>query len=225
MNQSRTVITADYLDARLAAVRRLAYEAADSGLLSPDLAAGFARAYTSCMKHLFLAIALCVLLPFTALYGSFSQIAHWKTFRQAQLSDGERKQIIEQIENTSFDSPDSWDTELQIQRTSLGQSAGLIVRGTQLLCGATGSSQTWVFRLSQGKWLNMFAKEAPILSEFKFEQDENQGIKNLLVSSALSANTQQRTLFKFDGKVYRKSDCYEVSQDGGAEKVVHVPCK
>jgi hypothetical protein len=177
------------------------------------------------MKDFFPAIALCLLLPPTALHGSFSQTAHWESFRQAHLSDRERKQIIEQIENTSFDSPDSWDTELQIERTSLGQSAGLIVRGTQLLCGATGNCQTWVFRLSQGKWLNMFAKEPPIVSEFQFKLDENQGIKDLLVSSALSANKRQRTLFKFDGKFYRRGDCYEVSLDGGAENVEHVPCK
>jgi len=43
------------------------------------------------------------------------------------VTAAERKQIIDQVENTSFDAPDSWDTELRVRRISLGQADGLII--------------------------------------------------------------------------------------------------
>jgi hypothetical protein len=84
-----------------------------------------------------------------------------ETFVAAKLTEAEQKEIVDQVENTSFDVPDSWETELRVRRVSLGESDGLIVRGTQLLCGGTGNCQTWVFRRSPGKWLNMFEQQAP----------------------------------------------------------------
>lgn len=148
------------------------------------------------------------------------------TFLAAKLNPAEEKQVIDQVESTSFDAPDSWDKELRIRRVSLGDSDGLLVRGTHLLCGGTGNCETWVFRHSQGKWLNMFDQEAPIVSEFAFEGDSGQGVKDFLVSANSSAAKESRTLFKFDGEVYRQSECYEVSIDhAGAEKIEKVPCK
>ena len=149
-----------------------------------------------------------------------------ETFVAAKLSAAEQKQIVDQVENTSFDVPDSWETELRVRRVSLGESDGLIVRGTQLLCGGTGNCQTWVFRRSPGKWLNMFEREAPIVSGFGFEQEVSGGIKNFLVSANSSAAEESRTLFKFDGKVYRQSQCYKISiDDAAAEKIEKVSCK
>jgi hypothetical protein len=148
------------------------------------------------------------------------------TFLAAKLTPAEQKQIIDQVESTSFDAPDSWDKELRVRRVSLGDSDGLLVRGTQLLCGGTGNCETWVFRRSQGNWLNMFDQEAPIVSGFAFEEDPGQGVKDFLVSANSSAAKESRTLFKFDGEVYRQSQCYEVSIDqAGAEKIEKVPCK
>src|SRR5262249_37615621 len=72
-----------------------------------------------------------------------------ETFLAAKLDAVERKQIIDQVEKTSFDVPDSWESELRVRRVSLGEAEGLIVRGTQLLCGGTGNCETWVFRRSQ----------------------------------------------------------------------------
>jgi hypothetical protein len=132
-----------------------------------------------------------------------------ETFVAAKLTEAEQKEIVDQVENTSFDVPDSWETELRVRRVSLGESDGLIVRGTQLLCGGTGNCQTWVFRRSPGKWLNMFEQQAPIVSGFGFEQEGSWGIKNFLVSANSSAAKESRILFKFDGKVYRQSQCYE----------------
>ena len=44
-------LAAGTINQRLAAVRRLAYEAADAGLLSPELAAGIRR-YLGCKQNL-----------------------------------------------------------------------------------------------------------------------------------------------------------------------------
>lgn len=149
-----------------------------------------------------------------------------ETFLAAKLTPTEQKQIIDQVESTSFDVPDSWGKELRVRRISMGGSDGLLVRGTQLLCGGTGNCETWVFRRSQGKWLNLIGEEAPIVSGFGFEQEASRGIKNFLVSANSSATKGSRILFKFDGKVYRQSECYEVSIDhAGADRIEKVPCK
>jgi hypothetical protein len=148
-----------------------------------------------------------------------------ETFPEAKLTAAERKQVIDQVQNTSFDAPDSWDTELRVRRISLGEADGLIIRGTRLLCGGTGNCETWVFRHSPGKWLNLFEEEAPIVSGFGFEEEAGGGIKNFLVSTNSSAAAEKRILFKFDGKVYRQSECYEVWIDGAAERIEKVPCK
>jgi hypothetical protein len=149
-----------------------------------------------------------------------------ETFLAAKLTETERKQIIDQVENTSFDAPDSWATELRVRRVSLGESDGLIIRGTRLLCGGAGNCETWVFRCTPGKWLNMFEQEAPIVSGLAFEQEASGGIKNFLVSANSSAAKENRILFKFDGKVYRQSEWYDVSIHGAsANKIEKVLCK
>ena len=148
-----------------------------------------------------------------------------ETFPAAGLSAAEQTEIIGQVRDTSFDDPDSWESELRVRRISLGEADGLIVRGTRLLCGGTGNCETWVFRHSSGKWLNLFGQEAPIVSGFGFAQEVAGGIKNLLVSANSSAANESRILFKFDGKVYRQNECYEVWVDGAAENIEKVPCK
>ena len=153
-----------------------------------------------------------------------SDLSADETFLAAKLTAAEQKQIIDQVENTSFDVPDSWEAELRVRRVSLGDSDGLVIRGTKLLCGGTGNCQTWVFRRSAGKWLNMFEQKAPIVSGFGFQQEATAGIKNFLVSANSSAGKEALTLFKFDGKVYHQSECYDVSADN-AEARKSVPCK
>jgi len=148
-----------------------------------------------------------------------------ESFLAAKLTAEERKQIIDQVEMTGFDVPDSWDSELRARRVSLGEADGLVIRGTQLLCGGTGNCQTWIFRRSQGQWFNLFEQEAPIASGFGFEQETTNGIVNFLVSAKGSAAEENRILFKFDGKVYRPSECYEVWDDGAAQRIEKVPCK
>jgi uncharacterized protein YecT (DUF1311 family) len=149
-----------------------------------------------------------------------------ETFLAAKLSAAERKEIIDQVEKTSFDVPDSWESELRVRRVSLGEAEGLILRGTKLLCGGTGNCETWVFRRSQGNWFNLFAQEAPVVSGVAFEQEATGGIKNLLVSANSSAARESRVLFRFDGKFYRQSECFDISLNGSTpEGVEKVPCK
>ena len=156
----------------------------------------------------------------------FLNLGNQETFLAAKLTAAERKQIIDQVENTSFDVPDSWDSELRVRRVSLGEADGLVIRGTQLLCGGTGNCQTWVFRRSQGNWFNLFEQEAPVVSGFGFDQEATGGIKNFLVSANSSVAMESRILFKFDGKLYRASGCYDVAVNGpAAEKIEKVPCK
>jgi hypothetical protein len=149
-----------------------------------------------------------------------------ETLLATKLTEAEQKQIIDQVEKTSFDAPDSWESELRARRVSLGQSEGLLIRGTHLLCGGTGNCETWVFRRSRGDWLNLFDHEAPIVSGFGFEHEAAAGIRNLFVSANGSGSTEHRILFKFDGNFYRQSECYEVSGNGAAaDKAKRVACK
>ena len=143
----------------------------------------------------------------------FLNLGNQERFLAAKLTVAERKQIIDQVEKTSFDVPNSWDAELRVRRVSLGESNGLVIRGTQLLCGGTGNCATWVFRRSQGNWFNLFEQEAPIVSEFGFAQEATSGIMNFLVRVNISAAKESRIVFTFDGKFYRQTECYDVSVD------------
>jgi hypothetical protein len=149
-----------------------------------------------------------------------------ETFFGAKLTAAERKEIIDQVEKTSFDVPESWDSELRVHRVSLGETDGLLIRGTQMLCGATGNCERWIFRWSRGIWFNLFEHEAPIISGFGFEQEATGGVKNLFVSENSSAAKESRVLLKFHGKFYRPSECYDISDSGtAAEKAERVSCK
>src|SRR5258708_18623742 len=151
--------------------------------------------------------------------GWLNDLSANETFPAARLSAAEQTEIIDQVKRTSFDSPDSWETELRVRRISLGKADGLIIRGTQRLCGGTGNCETWVFRHSSGKWLNLFEQEAPIVSGFGFEQEAAGGIKNFLVSANSSTTRESRISFKFDGQAYRQRECYKVWVDGSAENI------
>jgi hypothetical protein len=149
-----------------------------------------------------------------------------ETFRAAHLTRAEREQILEQVQRTSFDIPDDWQSELRVRRISLGGSKGLVIRGTSLLCGGTGNCQTWVFRLSHDAWFNLFDDEAPIVSGLGFEHATTLSIENLLVRMNRSAQEELWILFKFDGRHYRQGHCYNVSvKAAGAEDFMKVPCE
>ena len=141
------------------------------------------------------------------------------TFSRAGLTQADQQQILTQVEITSFDAPDSWLAELRVARISLGTSAGLVVRGTQLLCGGTGNCQTWVFRRENSGWLNMFDGQAPVISRAGLVR-QNAGVRDLVTTAHLSAEREQWTTYRFDGHVYRRTDCYRVDRGatGRAER-------
>jgi hypothetical protein len=125
--------------------------------------------------------------------------------------------IFKQVEETSFDYPDSWQSELRVRRVSLGDTDGLVIQGTKLLCGGTGNCQTWVFRRSNERWISMFQHQAPIVSAFGFENKTSRGVRNLATLAHVSAETTAYSAFAFDGNFYRGTECYEISGFGDSE--------
>lgn len=58
------------------------------------------------------------------------------TWAAAKLSPAEIQQITAAVEDSAFDTPDSWEQELRVRRVDLGGGPG-IAQGTKLLCGGT----------------------------------------------------------------------------------------
>lgn len=137
-----------------------------------------------------------------------------ETFRAANLSSAEAARIFEQVEETSFDYPDSWQSELRVRRVSLGDTDGLVIQGTKLLCGGTGNCQTWVFRRWNGRWISMFQHQAPVVSAFGFTEKASHGVRNLATLAHISAETTAYSAFAFDGNFYRETECSEISGFG-----------
>ena len=147
-----------------------------------------------------------------------------ETLQAAKLSSTEIKQICEQLETTSFDVPESWETELRGRRVSLGNEDGLVIQGTELLCGGTANCQTWVLRRSNGKWLTMFKDQAPIASAFGFQPEARAGHKNFLIAANSSADAENYIVYHSNGEFYRQAQCYSVH--GGAEQHAEkIPCE
>src|SRR5207248_6428917 len=89
------------------------------------------------------------------------------TFAAAKLSAKESREIVQGVEQSAYDTPDSWNKELRVRRVELGAAPGIVVQGSNLLCGATGNCQTWIFRKIADKWVSMFASEqAPVAESF-----------------------------------------------------------
>jgi len=144
-----------------------------------------------------------------------------ETIRAAHLSVAETKEILEQVESTSFDVAESWESELRVRRQQIGGAEGLIIEGTKDLCGATGNCQTWAFRRSAGKWRAMFEKQAPIVSGYAFGNERNHGIETFIGLGNISAEVSSYVVFTFDGDFYRVMACYQRDSDNPVKKV---PC-
>jgi len=141
------------------------------------------------------------------------------------LSPVEAKQIRDQAEQTSFDTPDSWAAELRLRRLPIAGGEGIVVRGTALLCGGTGNCETWLFRRTKGGWANMFDGEAPVISSLGFGRHVSHGLPDLIAAAHLSASTSTYFVYVFDGTVYRADACYEIEADGAKRSVKKVACK
>ena len=158
-----------------------------------------------------LAAALYGVIAFQARaveFPAFSFLNEGDTFRAANLTAAEQGEVIEQAEKISFDAPESWQTELRIRRVSLGATDGLVVQGTRLLCGATGNCEIALLRRSMGKWTALFA-DAPIGDGFGFLRQSTRGLPDFVVRSNLSAAASRFVVYKFDGLLYRATQCYD----------------
>jgi len=127
------------------------------------------------------------------------------TFRRAALSSAEVKAIVQQVEDSAYDVADDWQRELYVRRVNLGASPGLILEGTNLLCGATGNCQIWVFRKADDNhWVLMFRKDdVPIAEAFRLGPGVSGGIKDFTIQANSSAEAARTVTYTFDGKFYR----------------------
>jgi hypothetical protein len=143
----------------------------------------------------------------------------------AKLGSVEIAQILSEVEKTSFDVPDRWEEELRLRRIPFAGGEGLIVRGTKMLCGGTGNCETWLFRRTNGSWLNLFGGEAPLLAGVGLRPHESNGLPDLVGTAHVSAQTRSEVVYVFDGSLYRANECYEVTEAGGKKTVKSVKCK
>lgn len=126
------------------------------------------------------------------------------TWAAAKLSAQEIQQITAAVEDSAFDTPDSWKKELLVRRVDLGASPGIVAQGAKLLCGATGNCQIFVLRKTNGKWTSLFGTEqAPLAEGFQLGPALTNGVKDLTVIANSTAESNARTIYKFDGTVYR----------------------
>ena len=122
------------------------------------------------------------------------------------LSAAAVRHIIAAVEQSAYDVPTSWTAELRAKRVDLGRSPGLVLKGTNLLCGATGNCQLFVFRKVNGNWVSLFAgAQAPLAESFQFGPRRTHDVKDLIVETNSSAESGERATYQFDGRVYRLS--------------------
>ncbi|HKW01574.1 MAG TPA: hypothetical protein VJN96_17235 [Vicinamibacterales bacterium] len=167
---------------------------------------------------------VCSLLMLAAAQPAPTTMDHLRpaeTVAAARLTPAEKREIFSQLDNTSFDTPDSWDKEALIRRLRLGDSDGLVVQGSKLLCGGTGNCATWVFRRTKDGWRNLVSGDAPLASAFGFSDAMTNGVPNLVLETHLSADVTRRTVFTFNGGVYQRRDCIDVTRSGRSM----IPCK
>ncbi len=155
-------------------------------------------------------LAPAVILVLTAVTVALAQTQRLRddeTIAKLNLSATELKQVISGVEAAAFDFPDSWEKELRGRRLSLGAAPGLLLQGTELLCGGTGNCQIFVFRRVGKNWAPLFAgEEAPIVEGFSFGPASRQGIKDLHVVAHEAAGKAASTVYRFDGEFYRPAE-------------------
>jgi hypothetical protein len=151
-------------------------------------------------KHIALVFLMSVLTSF----------ATGKTFGTPSPLDASKNvksdinQLAPELEQLAYDIPDSWSTELRAIYINLGRDRGLLLQGTNLLCGGTGNCQIFVFRRVEEKWLSLFEDEAPICEAFTFGPGNTNGMKDLNIVANVGAEAAKTVRYKFDGHFYRR---------------------
>jgi hypothetical protein len=127
-----------------------------------------------------------------------------ETFNTVELSPKEVQEIVEEVAQSAYDTPDDWKKELRVRRVDLGNRAGMIIQGSKLLCGGTGNCQTWVFRKAGNRWVPLFPNDlVPNAESFRLGPSATGGIKDFTIVANSSAEAEQTVTYKFDGKFYR----------------------
>lgn len=130
------------------------------------------------------------------------------TFVESGLRPAARKEIFENVAVTAYDRPESWDAELRVRRAALGPWHVAIVRGTSLLCGATGNCQTWIFRLDGKHWTHVVAAgQAPIVDGLSLTRAGRGRPWRLVTRTRISAQEARFADYRFDGRLFQRSRC------------------
>ena len=153
-----------------------------------------------------LTLAMCTLfLSASPSLAQMQSLGRSDTFAAARLSTREAHEVVDAVELSAYDTPDSWKKELRVRRVDLGGDTGLVVQGSNLLCGGTGNCQIWIFRKARGKWVSMFGSDAvPIAESFQLGPSTTQGLKDITIVTNSGAEGGERAVYRFDGKQYRK---------------------
>jgi len=145
---------------------------------------------------------LCFAAP---TYAQMQSLTAKDTWAAAKFSPQEIQQITAAVEDSAFDTPNSWEQELRVRRVDLGAAPGIVAQGTSLLCGGTGNCQIFVLQKTNGKWVSLFKADAPIGDSFELGPSLTRGIKDLTVTMNASAAKSGHTVYKFDGQFYQKA--------------------
>ena len=163
------------------------------------------------MQTVVLAVFTAILLCATSAFPQMERLGPKESFSAARLTAKESAQIIAAIQDSAYDVPDSWESELRVRRVDLGAGPGLVVEGTNLLCGATGNCQIWVLRKIDNKWVSLFATEQATIAEgVKLGPTLTRGIKDLIIVANMGGQSSHRITYKFDGKAYQGTAAAQV---------------
>jgi hypothetical protein len=106
-----------------------------------------------------------------------------------------------------------FEVEFLARRLDMGEGPdnGLLLQGTQTLCGVTGNCQMWLFRKVNGKWTIVL--DDALSAAFKFAPPKHNGLFELMVMGHGSAASTPLSVLWFDGTKYAEHTRYCVVQD------------
>lgn len=141
-------------------------------------------------------------------FKAFPLPADADTFVQSGLRPAARKEILENVALTAYDRPESWEAELRVRHERVGPWHVAIVRGTSMLCGATGNCQTWLFRLDGSHWHNVIAAgQAPIVDAISLTRAGRSRPWRLATRTRISAEESRFAGYRFDGRLFQRTRC------------------
>jgi hypothetical protein len=122
---------------------------------------------------------------------------------------------------------------IRVARVKLGPSQEhdlLLQSSDNCSCGATGNCEFWAVR-QNGTGFEVLL-ETDMVHFFSISKTRTNGYRDIETSAHGSATFSELTLYKFDGKQYRRAQCwdrvYELLEDSSNAKeptVTAVPCE